>query len=81
LFGFAYFFTSFVATRTPTGSNIRFGAGVEFQTVEADSTRADRDLGQTRSYVDVEDLARHCKLRTGVSRADDSRKDLDRQGQ
>ena len=46
-----------IATRAPSGGNIRVGPGVEFDTVEGDAAAADGHLGQRGPDLGIEAIA------------------------
>jgi hypothetical protein len=65
-----------VATRTPTGSNIRVGPCVQVQAIEADTSNADRDFDQVRANLRVEPVSIHSQVARRITVPDQAREDL-----
>lgn len=66
-----------VATRAPTGGNIRVDPCVELLAIEGDAAVADRDLGQRWAHFEVEAVLVHAAVAGGVAQSNESIEDHD----
>lgn len=64
---------------TPVAGFIILHPGIQFKSVECDPAATDRDLGEEGPYLGIEAITVHAEVKWCIAKANESRKELDRQ--